>query len=358
MRGLEFSGEVVAIAGRLTTMTADEAAAAIRAAGGDVDAMPTARTSVIVVSTADERAPVAALAPRASVIDEDALCDRLGRVGPSSLRQHHHPLRALKTRYPLLKADQLRLLEHWGLLRGIVRTPHETYFSFADVAVIRQAHAELERGVAFKQMLRTLMAEREGQLALDFRPAHSDSQPAKVVALAPRARVPAARPLFEPATVVAMRSPAEAKVLEATTMDVGPSADIAAAMSAYRAALDMDPDLVPAMINLGNLHYLRDQFAEAHALYFQAAIVDPECYEAHFNLGNIAHDRGRYEDAAASYGEALRLRPQHADAHFYLAVTLEKLGRAQGARPHWRAYQQLAPDGEWIELAREFADET
>ncbi|MBL8142973.1 MAG: hypothetical protein JNM38_17770, partial [Acidobacteria bacterium] len=186
MRGLEFSGEVVAIAGRLTTMTADEAAAAIRAAGGDVDAMPTARTSVIVVSTADERAPVAALAPRASVIDEDALCDRLGRVGPSSLRQHHHPLRALKTRYPLLKADQLRLLEHWGLLRGIVRTPHETYFSFADVAVIRQAHAELERGVAFKQMLRTLMAEREGQLALDFRPAHSDSQPAKVVALAPR----------------------------------------------------------------------------------------------------------------------------------------------------------------------------
>jgi protein O-GlcNAc transferase len=86
--------------------------------------------------------------------------------------------------------------------------------------------------------------------------------------------------------------------------------------------------------------------------------VDPECYEAHFNLGNIAHDRGRYEDAAASYGEALRLRPQHADAHFYLAVTLEKLGRAQGARPHWRAYQQLAPDGEWIELAREFADET
>ncbi|MBL8140004.1 MAG: tetratricopeptide repeat protein, partial [Acidobacteria bacterium] len=168
----------------------------------------------------------------------------------------------------------------------------------------------------------------------------------------------AARPLFEPATVVAMRSPAEAKFLEATTMDVGPSADIAAAMSAYRAALDMDPDLVPAMINLGNLHYLRDQFAEAHALYFQAAIVDPECYEAHFNLGNIAHDRGRYEDAAASYGEALRLRPQHADAHFYLAVTLEKLGRAQGARPHWRAYQQLAPDGEWIELAKEFADET
>jgi hypothetical protein len=38
MRALEFSGEVVAIAGRLTTMTADEAAADPRR--GDVDAMP------------------------------------------------------------------------------------------------------------------------------------------------------------------------------------------------------------------------------------------------------------------------------------------------------------------------------
>jgi len=354
----ELAGEVVALAGRLTTMTPDEAAADVRAAGGDVDPVPTPRTTLVVIGSPNERAAVPTIAPGARVIDEDALCARLGRVGPAALRQHYHPLRALRTRYPLLKADHLRLLEHWGLLRGVVRTPLETYYSFPDVAILRQAHGELERGVSFKQMLRTLMAEREGQLALDFRPAHSDAQPAKVVALSPRARVPAARPLFEPATVVAMRSPAEAKFLEATTLDVGPTANIDGAMSAYRAALDLDPDLVPAMINLGNLHYLRDQFAEAHALYFQASIVDPECYEAYFNLGNIAHDRGRYEDAAATYGEALRIRPQHADAHFYLAVTLEKLGQPHLARPHWRAYQQLAPTGEWIELAREFGEET
>ena len=37
-------------------------------------------------------------------------------------------------------------------------------------------------------------------------------------------------------------------------------------------------------------------------------------------------------------------------------MTLEKLGRAPQAKPHWRAYQHLAPDGEWIELAREFGE--
>ena len=39
-----------------------------------------------------------------------------------------------------------------------------------------------------------------------------------------------------------------------------------------------------------------------------------------------------------------------------LAVTLEKAGKSQEARAHWRAYRQLAPEGEWVELAREFGD--
>ena len=64
----------------------------------------------------------------------------------------------------------------------------------------------------------------------------------------------------------------------------------------------------------------------------------------------------RYAEAAAAYREALRLNPFYADAHFYLAVTFEKMGLSQDARPHWRAYQQLAPQGEWVELAKEFSE--
>jgi hypothetical protein len=37
-------------------------------------------------------------------------------------------------------------------------------------------------------------------------------------------------------------------------------------------------------------------------------------------------------------------------------VTLEKMGRSSEARQHWKQYQALAPDGEWVELAREFSD--
>jgi hypothetical protein len=38
-------------------------------------------------------------------------------------------------------------------------------------------------------------------------------------------------------------------------------------------------------------------------------------------------------------------------------VTLEKLGRSAEARPHWRQYRDLAPDGEFVALAKEFSEE-
>ena len=128
------------------------------------------------------------------------------------------------------------------------------------------------------------------------------------------------------------------------------------AAAAYRKALVIDPDLVPAIVNLANIHYARDELIEAQALYERAIGLDPDCFEAHFNLGNIHHDLGRYERALVCYRDAVALNPGYADAHFYLAVTLEKTGHSPEAKPHWSAYQELAPKGEWVELAREFSE--
>ena len=99
-----------------------------------------------------------------------------------------------------------------------------------------------------------------------------------------------------------------------------------------------------------------ETIAEAQALYERAITLEPDVFEAHFNLGNIFHDLGRYTEAQVCYRDALKLNPTYAEAHFYLAVTLEKSGQSRDARPHWRAYQQLAPKGEWVDLAKEFSD--
>jgi tetratricopeptide (TPR) repeat protein len=141
-----------------------------------------------------------------------------------------------------------------------------------------------------------------------------------------------------------------------SALDDGDEANVEEAAIAYRNALECDPYLVAALINLANIHYGRDDLAEAQALYERAIGLESDFFEAHFNLGNIYHDLNRFPEAQGCYREALRLNPLYADAHFYLAVTFEKMGMSQEARRHWRSYQQLAPQGEWVELAKEFSE--
>jgi len=143
---------------------------------------------------------------------------------------------------------------------------------------------------------------------------------------------------------------------EGALLDEGNTVDKEKACKAYRQALMLDPNLVPALVNLANLHYAQDEFIESQAIYERAINLDPDCFEAYFNLGNIHHDLGRFTDANTCYQSAVRLNPDYADTHFYLAVTLEQLGRSQDAKPHWQAYRTLAPNGEWFELALEFSE--
>jgi len=242
-------------------------------------------------------------------------------------------------------------MQKWGLIRPSHRAHGETFYSFPDLAVIREADSQLAEGARFRHVLRNLLASRQGQLAFDFR---IQAEPAKILQLKrpeppPMAALMDAQPRLEP-------SSAEQFFIAASILDDGDPSNFDEAAAAYRKALEIDPYMVPALINLANIHYARDEIAEAQALYERAAGLEPDVFEAHFNLGNIFHDLGRYPAAQARYREALRLNPAFADAHFYLAVTLEKNGQSQEAKPHWRAYQQLAPDGEWVHLAKEFSD--
>jgi len=244
-------------------------------------------------------------------------------------------------------------MQKWGLIRRLDRGSGEAYYAFPDLAVIRQTDEALAGGASFRAVLRNLLASRLGQLTFDFR---LDAQPAKVLQLKRREPPPLAA-LMDPAPRPRLvASSAEQFFVAASILDDGDPANFGEASAAYRRALEADPYLVPALINLANIHYAKDEIAEAQALYERAIALEPDVFEAHFNLGNIFHDLGRYPEAQNCYREALALNSAYADAHFYLAVTLEKNGQSLDARAHWRAYQQLAPQGEWVDLAKEFSD--
>ena len=278
-------------------------------------------------------------------------------------------VRDVRSLYPAVTEKHLRYLEKWGLVHqtGGLRSARE--YSFADLLTIKQVASELERGTPLRLILRGLHADRQGQLELDFHAA-PDTPRAKVVDL--RARKPprppsvlAATPLPAGTTsrdlqMFPFSDPQAALAakyfIEGSHLDDGDERKMEEAAAAYRKALVIDPDLVPAIVNLANIHYARDELIEAQALYERAIGLDPDCFEAHFNLGNIHHDLGRYVAALSCYRSAVELNSSYPDAHFYLAVTLEKTGHSPDAKAHWKAYQELAPDGEWADLAREFTE--
>jgi tetratricopeptide (TPR) repeat protein len=277
-------------------------------------------------------------------------------------------VREIRSLYPNVTENHLRYLEKWGLVRASGASHGAREYSFADLTTIKHLAGELDRGTPLRVLLRGLAAERHGQLALDFHAA-PDTPRAKVVTLqARRPKTPqigSATPL--PASGGSMKdlgfpfSDPQAALaaqyfIEASRLDDGDARTMEEAAAAYRRALVIDPDLVPGIVNLANLHYANDEMIEAQALYERAIRLEPHCFEAHFNLGNIHHDLGRFAGALECYHQAVALNPSYADAHFYLAVTLEKTGQSADAKPHWKAYQDLAPHGEWVELAREFSE--
>jgi hypothetical protein len=350
------AGQTLAFSGRLLSLGRRQARTLAERLGAMVVDEVSSQTTLLVVAEGSQKLrraeQINADAPGTiRIISEDDFCDLAGVPSPAVLRKQYHAQRDLLERYPHVREDRLRYMQKWGLIRPAVRTHGETYYAFPDLGIIRQADAELAGGASFRSVLKTLRDARSGQLTFDFR---LEAEPAKVLQLKQKTPPPLAAlmdrlPLPDDSTA--------AQLFEAASiLDDGDPANFDEAASAYRHALEIDPYLVPALINLANIHYARDEIVEAHALYDRAVALEADVFEAHFNLGNIYHDLGRYPQAQACYREALSLNPTYADAHFYLAVTLEKSGQSQEARPHWKAYQNLAPNGEWVDLAREFSD--
>ena len=361
------AGQLVVFTGKLSSLGRKDARALVARLGGATADDVNAKTTMLVIgaegfgSAEDVRRDKSNKLKRAeelnaqpgppiSILSEAEFCRLTGVPTPEALKQQYHALRDLLARYRALREDHVRYLVKCGVLRPVLRTNADTFFAFPDLAVIRQANEGLGQGAPFRGIVRALIASRQGQLEFDFR---LDAAPAKIITLRrPAKDAPSHKvPMHE--TVLA-----EEYFRAGSALDDGDGdeAKLEEAAAAYRKALELDPYLCAALINLANIHYGRDELVEAQALYERAIGLESDFYEAHFNLGNIYHDLGRFPEAQASYREALRLNPFYADAHFYLAVTFEKMGQSQDARPHWRAYRHLAPQGEWVELAREFSD--
>jgi tetratricopeptide (TPR) repeat protein len=134
------------------------------------------------------------------------------------------------------------------------------------------------------------------------------------------------------------RARADAEFARALELE-GSDADAAAAN--YARALELDPELIDAYVNLGRLRHEAGRPREAIALYERALQVAPDDALIHFNLAVALEDVQGPHPAIAHYRRALEIDPQFADAHYNLAGLFEQLGRPAEAIRHYHAYKKL-----------------
>lgn len=113
------------------------------------------------------------------------------------------------------------------------------------------------------------------------------------------------------------------------------------AVDAYRHALELDPELSEAHVNLGRLLHESGKVETALSHYQAALEASSDNVTAAFNLGVALEDAGRDEEALVAYERAIAIDRGFRDAHWNIACLYERMGKPAAALRHLRLYRQL-----------------
>jgi tetratricopeptide (TPR) repeat protein len=111
------------------------------------------------------------------------------------------------------------------------------------------------------------------------------------------------------------------------------------AIAAYQAALELEPEHVSALTNLGVAYYNSQKLEEAVAAYQRALAVAPEDEAIHSNLAAAYVQQGMLEEGLASYKRALELEPTLSQAYFGLGVIYMQFGQVEDAIKAFESFQ-------------------
>ena len=137
---------------------------------------------------------------------------------------------------------------------------------------------------------------------------------------------------------------AEARALSTRAVAAFQKGDLAAARKDFQKVLELAPDNVPTIINLGLIAHRQREFAEAERLLNKAVKIAPETGAAWLVLGVVRYDSNAFDGALAALAQAAWLEPKDARAHQYLGATLGAKGWYSGAEDEMRKAIELQPE--------------
>ena len=112
----------------------------------------------------------------------------------------------------------------------------------------------------------------------------------------------------------------------------------------FAEALRLDPDLVPALANLGLTLQREGRINDALPWLEQAVAARPENASWRERLGDLRMEREEYGEAARCYEHVVALQPDNAPAHNSLGWALQEAGRLAEAAECYRTALRLSAD--------------
>lgn len=116
------------------------------------------------------------------------------------------------------------------------------------------------------------------------------------------------------------------------------------AAAAHEAAVEADPSLVQAHVNLIRIYGELGEAAKAEEHYRAAVGQEPNRADIHYNYGVFLTSQQRNDEAADAFRRVLELEPGHAEALNNYAYLLMTSGRLDEAKRFYRAAIESQPD--------------
>jgi len=108
------------------------------------------------------------------------------------------------------------------------------------------------------------------------------------------------------------------------------------AQSAFRRAVDLNPNSWQGQVLLGDIYRQRKKWDVATAKYQEAARLKPDSPAPHLGLGMVYWLIGQNERAAESLRKVLEIEPDNTMANFVLGDVYVRVRRFKDAIPHLR----------------------
>jgi len=121
----------------------------------------------------------------------------------------------------------------------------------------------------------------------------------------------------------------------------------------YNRALEYDPGLSKALVNMGVIYSGKRLKAKALNMFERAIKVNPSDYLAYSHAAFLWFRLGNYERAMKQIREALKIAPREAQPHYYLAIFFWESGIYRESLVEWQKVIELEKGGDLAKEARE-----